>query len=84
MKPSSSWTHLHVTVHRGKLVHFPLLSAASLLNWLVVVVELIVRHVAVVRHRSVGPVVGRRPREARGRMAQHVGRSKPWWWKHLT
>ena len=65
-------THLHIAVHGCKFVDLPFLSAPSLLDRLVIVVELVLCHAgAEVRRGAVGPVV-RGPREARrGAGAEH-------------
>ena len=61
--------YLHISVHGRKVVNLPLLPPSSLLDGLIVVVELVVRHGPKVGAGSVGPVV-RRTRES-GRMSQH-------------
>ena len=70
------YLYLHITINGSKVVHLPLLTAAALLDRLIVVVVLVIRHMAELGSRPVRPVIRvagregawrRRPKHARVR-----------------
>ena len=49
-------SNLHISIHRGKVVHFSFLSSSPLFDWLVVIIKLVVRHATKLWTGSIGPV----------------------------